>query len=256
MNSPGVKRKGSHMYCSATTAGLQVQGGKRFFDLQSYPDHFDWIKNCHPSCQCGLSFHLCKFCRRDFCTRHGQYQRIEDCNRVLGWGQPSVPCWSLSLPYGVILDSSLVSKTRGYFIELLKEQVPELGYLWRMEWVDFAPHIHMTILCYATHLETLVKPCWTEALQSIGHPDPSGARVSCTPTENYVKWLEYIFKTKMVLLSEQCPPRAKSLRWRYWNYSKNYPQKCTVRTRPSYAMQLDSSSTPNSIPEGRPSYAM
>lgn len=225
-NSPNTSQK---------TTSTRRQG-KRLFDVKCCQHLLRWIKRCRPGNQCSLTYHKCRFCKRAWCHQHGQYQRIERCNKVLAWGVPS-DAHAVVLHFPCVLTSKLVTKARSLFIKLVRQDIPELEYLWTLEFIDYVPHLNMTILCYASDsLKQIVKRCWTEVLERLGTPNARKERCYCVPVNDYVDWLNYIHKTKQVLPAKQCPPRRSDLRWEYSRASKGYRARCQEQR--SYAMQV------------------
>jgi hypothetical protein len=186
------------------------------------------VLSCRPACECiwastGGTF----FCRNVHCRRHGQKQRIDRKEKVLSWGVPTVPAAAVVLHFDAFVSFSEISMARSSFLNGLRQRVANLAYVWTLEWVDFIPHLHMTISRFTSDLPLAVRECWVPALADIGLPNPERRRTYCRPVEDYEGWIDYIFKAGQVLPARQCRPKMRGQRCAFSNHSKNYPVEVT-----------------------------
>lgn len=197
------------------------------------PEIRDWILSCRPACACIFeSSRGSWFCQNVYCKKHGQKQRIDRKERVLAWGIPCDPAAAVVLKFDAFVSFSDIGKARGRFLTLLKRHRPDLAYFWTVEWVDFIPHINMTILRFMDDLVGQVKECWNTALKEIGIPDPEARRTYCLPVRNYTKWVNYVFKSKQVLPARLCRPVMAQCRCPFWNFSKSYSVQVATSSSP------------------------
>ncbi len=198
---------------------------------------YDWHSqnlwtHCRPHNACQRGYIQRSYCIHDFCKRHGQFQRIDKAERILALGKPDVPAYAVTLPYGAILAPPRVAKARKHFLKQLCYHEPEVGYLWRLHFIDFVPHLHMILLVNDNrsndkpNCTNYIKPFWNESLSLIGHPHPSSERVQCEPVKTYKAWVRYVFQTGKTLSAKECPPKIPFSRWSFWDWNKAFQRYC------------------------------
>lgn len=180
------------------------------------------IEHLPASTQCGLEYHACKFCSRDFCWHHGRHQRELDCCRILAMGSPILQPYIFIGKIGFGIPSQLAIYIRNIFLKQCKAATDQFAWLWRWEWRDFCPHLNATIFFYAKSTNIKISSFWHNALKAAGHPCPTKARTYFKPCKNYEKWTNYMFKPYKQLGKSEAPPRVHGDHWSYWNKSDNF----------------------------------
>jgi hypothetical protein len=115
------------------------------FQLQDWHNAHSWIRDCRPHCACQASFTLRGYCTFDYCPKHGRPQRIEKANRILSMGEPATDAYALTLPYGTMLAPNRIATARRHFLKTLQRMRPGIGVLWRLHFLNFVPHLNLTI---------------------------------------------------------------------------------------------------------------
>jgi len=105
--------------------------------------------SCKPKNGCNLSFGKCKFCTNDFCTRHGQFQRIEDKESINILDLNGLEMMSTVLNFNYALTPVQVRSVRLELFRLIKKTHPRWRYIWRIHFVDFVPHLNLISLVIA-----------------------------------------------------------------------------------------------------------
>jgi len=181
--------------------------------------------SCKPKNGCNLGFGLCKFCKNDFCTRHGQYQRILDKESINILDLNGLEMMSTVLNFNYALTPVQVRTVRLELFRLIKKTHPRWRYIWRIHFIDFVPHFHTISLVMLSPSYQVILDHWKTALKKIDHPNPEATKSYCQLTDNHEAWLKYIFQTSKVLQPSECPPKIDGQRWSYWGISKNWARK-------------------------------
>lgn len=174
---------------------------------------------------CQKEFPSCKWCTSHYCTKHGQYQRIETRNQF-GDQPPGTTALAIVLQFGHFLHPKMASQVRQNFIMKLTKIGIKNDYIWRWEFGQNSVHLNCCYLCYSfRHFEIESKALCINFTNQLYEGPKGSAHSHVSVVRDWDDWLDYIFKTKQVLPPEQCPIKIPGQKWYSWGCSKGFPRK-------------------------------